>query len=139
MPLVCTRRLCIGDIDAAGIAYTGRLVDFALETLEIGCAAQGLDFAALLREGRFGLPLVHIEADFAAPFRHGDQAECHLFCEAISERSYTSRIELRRSGSERAAASLRFTAACVDLTTLRSTALPESIRTVLERLRQPAG
>ena len=137
MPLVCRRRMCIGDIDAAGIAFTGRLVAIALDALEQGLAAAGLDFAAMLREGRFGVPLVHIEADFAAPMRHGEEVACHLACETVGTSSYACRVELRRDGLDRPAATLRFTAACVDLATLRPTPLPEVYRAALARLTAP--
>lgn len=138
MPRIATRRMLINDIDAAGIAYTGRLITIAMETLEEGLAKAGLDFAAILREGRFGLPLVHVEADFTAPFRHGDVVDIDLWCDGISDRSYTCRIELRQSGGDAVAATLRFTAAVIDLATFRSVAVPAPFRAALETLLRPA-
>jgi acyl-CoA thioesterase FadM len=129
--------MLINDIDAAGIAYTGRLVTIALEALEEGLARTGLDFASMLREGRLGVPLVHISADFKSPFRHGDQVDIDLCCEDIGERSYTCRVDLLPAGRSDAAASLRFTAAVIDMTTFKATAVPPAIRAALERISPP--
>jgi 4-hydroxybenzoyl-CoA thioesterase len=137
MPRVCTRRMLINDIDAAGIAYTGRLVTIALEALETGLADVGLDFAAMLREKRFGAPLVHIEADFKRPFRHGEHVDIDLWCIGISERSYTCRIDLLPAGGTLVAASLSFTAAVIEMATFTSVPVPDYFRAALERLSPP--
>lgn len=132
--LVCSRRLTISDIDAAGIAYAGRLVCLGMEVLEEGLARVGLDFARLLRRRRHGVPLVHLEADFRRPLRHGDRVACHLVCEGTGARSYTCRVELRKGRS--VACTLRYVAAAVDLRAgFASEPLPAAIRAALAKLR----
>lgn len=139
MPRVTTRRMLINDIDAAGIAYTGRLLTIGLEAMEQGMHQAGLDFAALLREGRYGMPLVHVEADFRRPFRHGDEVGVDLWCDEIGTRSYTLRVELVPTGGTQPSASLRFTSAVVDLTTFSSVPVPDSFRAALTALLRPAA
>lgn len=134
MPRVCTRRMLINDIDAAGIAYTGRLVTIALEALETGLAEAGMDFAAMLREKRFGVPLVHVEADFKRPFRHGERVDIDLWCTEIGAHSYTCRVDLLPAGGTLVAASLRFTAAVIEMATFTSVPVPDHFRIALERL-----
>lgn len=134
MPRVASRRLLIHDIDAAGIAFTGRLVTIALDALELGLSQAGLDFAAMLREGRYGVPLVHIEADFKRPFRHGDHVDIDLCCTEIGERSYTCRVDLLPAGGGAPAARLSFTAAVIEMATFRPTTVPEAFRAALLRL-----
>lgn len=137
MPRVSSRRMLLSDIDSAGIAYTGRLITIAMETLELGLAQAGLDFAAIIREGRFGVPLVHVEADFKRPFRHGDIVDLHLCCDEIGTRSYTCRVELRPEGGATASATLRFTAAVIDMASFTSVPVPDAFRAALTTLIPP--
>ena len=137
MPRVCTRRMLIHDIDAAGIAFTGRLVTIALEALETGLSDVGMDFAAMLREKKFGVPLVHIEADFKRPFRHGERVDIDLWCIEIKEHSYTCRIDLLPASGTMVAASLSFTAAVIEMATFTSVPMPEHFRVALQRLAPP--
>ena len=134
MPRVCTRRILIGDVDSAGIAFTGRLVAIAMEVLEQGLAAAGLDWAALLRTGRYSAPMVHLEADFLRPLRHGEQIYGDLICERIGESSYTCRVDLIAPDSAAVAASVRFIAACVDGRAFTAVPVPSEFRAALESL-----
>lgn len=134
MTLTLARRMQINDIDAAGIAFTGRLVTIAMEGMEEGLARLGMDFAAILREGRYGFPIVHLEADFRRPFRHGDRVDVRIACDGIGERSYTIRVELRPAGGAAPSATLRFTAAVIDTATFTAVAVPESFRAALTSL-----
>lgn len=139
MARVCTRRLLIGDVDSAGIAFTGRLVAIAMEVLEQGLFAAGIDVAELLNSGRFGAPVVHLEADFKQPLRHGDTYHGELVCERIGTTSYTTRVDLIREADGAVAASVRFIAACVDAQpAMTSIPVPAELRAGLERLLIPA-
>ncbi len=131
---VCDRRLLIHDIDAAGIAFTGRLVTIAIEVLEQGLGLAGIEVAAVLREGRWAAPLVHLEADFKRPLRHGDVVGCDLVCETIGERSYTCRIDLRPAGAVEPAASVRIVSAVIDARSFSAVPVPAELRAALERL-----
>lgn len=134
MALVITRRMQINDIDAAGIAFTGRLVTIAMEGMEEGLARSGMDFAAIIRAGSFGFPIVHLEADFKRPFRHGDTVDVRISCDGIGDRSYVIKAELRPTGSETPSATLRFTAAVIDMATFKATAVPDAFRSALTAL-----
>jgi acyl-CoA thioesterase FadM len=134
MTRVCTRPILIGDVDSAGIAFTGRLIAIALEVLEQGLAAAGLDWSRLLREGRYGAPLVHLDADFKRPLRHGEVIHGAVVCECIGESSYTCRVDLIAAEAQDVAASVRFVAACIDAHSFTAIAVPEAFRPALERL-----
>jgi 1,4-dihydroxy-2-naphthoyl-CoA hydrolase len=131
---VCTRHLLIHDIDAAGIAFTGRLVTIALEALESGLSQVGMDFAAMIRAKRYGVPLVHIEGDFKRPLRHGDAVDIELVCEEVGARSYTCRVDLVPAGGTAPAASLRFKAAVIDMHTFKAIDMPAEFAAALARL-----
>lgn len=134
MALVCTRRILIGDVDGAGVAYTGRLIALALEVLELGWAQAGLDLAAMLRAGRLALPLVNLTADFAAPLRHGETVACHLLAGEAGTTSCSCVVELRPEGAAAPAAQVRCTAVCIDGSTFRAVPLPDDLRAALARL-----
>lgn len=137
MPRITTRRLLIGDVDSAGIAFTGRIIDIAMEVLEQGLHQVGIDFATMIKEGACGVPLVHLEADFKRPMRHGDAIHGELVCEQIGTSSYTTRIDLILDATGTLAASVRSVAVCVDPRTEQSIPLPAVIRKGLERLMAP--
>lgn len=135
MARISTRRLLIGDVDSAGIAFTGRIIDIAMEVLEQGLHEVGVDFAAMIKAGHFGVPLVHLEADFRRPMRHGDAIHGELVCERIGTSSYTTRVDLVLEPAGEVAASVRFIAACVDPQAgMTSIPLPAAVRASLERL-----
>ena len=73
---------------------------------------------------RYGVPLVHIEGDFKKPLRHGDAVGLELVCEAVGARSYTCRVDLVPEGAAAPAASLRFTAAVIDMHNFQSVDVP---------------
>ncbi len=127
-----TRRILLNHTDAFGIAFTGQLVTIAMEAVEEVLAGTAMDYAAMLRERRFGTPVVHLESDFRRPLRHGQAAEIRVSCVRIGERSYSLRAEFF-IGEDAPVATVTMVHACVDHT-LTSCALPEAIRTTLAAL-----
>ena len=127
-----TRRILLNHTDAFGIAFTGQLVTIAMEAVEEVLAGTAMDYAQLLRERRFGTPVVHLESDFRRPLRHGQTAEIRVSCQRIGERSYSMRAEFVTS-EDGPAATITMVHACVDHT-LAPCALPEAIRTTLAEL-----
>lgn len=74
-PYVERRVVPWGHCDPAGIIYTPRALDFALETID-GWQRHflGHDWRTLL-ERELGLPAVRAEVEFITPFRAGDEIE----------------------------------------------------------------
>jgi 1,4-dihydroxy-2-naphthoyl-CoA hydrolase len=131
-----TRRILLNDVDAAGVVFYARIFAIAHEVYEEAMAASGLGLDSLIRAGRIGLPLVHADADFTSPLRHGDEVACAVACEKIGTKSFAMRVDFTVHGGAqpRAAATVRQIHACVDMDRLQSTPLPEAIRHVLDRL-----
>lgn len=77
------------DIDAAGVVFFAHLFRYAHEAYEAFMAESGHSLAQLLREGVLLLPLVHAEADYSAPLRHGEQITIELRVKSVGERSFT--------------------------------------------------
>ena len=93
---VYRRRVQWGDADPAEMAYTVRFLDFAMDAIdswyrdEIGC-----DWFTLNVERQFGSPAVHLELDFKAPLRPGDEIEIRVFVEKVGTSSVTLRFDGR--------------------------------------------
>jgi len=67
------RRVVWADADPAGIAYTGRFPNFALEAIEAWCAERlGVDWFAMHARLGGGTPFVHMSMDFRSSLRPGD-------------------------------------------------------------------
>ena len=67
------RTITWSDSDPAGIAYTGRFPDFALQAIEAWSHERlGMDWYTQHRKLGGGTPFVHIDMDFRAPVRPGD-------------------------------------------------------------------
>ncbi len=64
-PFTFTRRVKWGDCDPAGIIYTPRVLDYAMEILEAWYReVVGVPWLALMRDKSLGVPTVRAELDF---------------------------------------------------------------------------
>ena len=71
---VHVRKVVWADTDPAGIAYTGRFPNFALEAIEAWCDARlGMDWFQMHSRLGGGTPFVHMNMDFRAMLRAGDR------------------------------------------------------------------
>lgn len=77
------------DIDAAGILFYGHLFRHAHDAYEQFMKAIGFPLDRLIRDGEVRLPLVHAEADYAGPLRHGDAVTVHLCVAEIGRSAFT--------------------------------------------------
>jgi acyl-CoA thioesterase FadM len=121
------RRILLNDIDAAGVAFSARIIAIAHESFELAMAASGAALESLIA-ARVGLPLVHVEADFHAPMRHGDLIDIDVHCARIGGGSVTIAISLRRG--TKPTATVRQIHACVDMDALVSRPLTDALRAV---------
>lgn len=60
------------DIDAAGIVFYPRVLEYASDVYISFLAARGLHLPKALEAASYKIPLVHAEADYMAPMRFGD-------------------------------------------------------------------
>jgi 1,4-dihydroxy-2-naphthoyl-CoA hydrolase len=81
--------VCLHDIDAAGILFYGHLFRHAHDAYEGFMAAIGFPLHRLLAAGDCPLPLVHAEADYRQPLRHGEKIRVALGVLAIGRTSFT--------------------------------------------------
>jgi YbgC/YbaW family acyl-CoA thioester hydrolase len=83
-------------------------------------------------ERDYSLPRVHVEADYKAALKYGDELAIEVCAERIGVRSFTLGFVVRRDGAE--AVLGRYVVACMDKGTQRSRDLPQDLADVL-RLR----
>ena len=62
-------------IDAAGVMFFAHLFRYAHDAYEAYMARIGLPLPEVIQRRHWLLPLVHAEADYRAPMRHGERLE----------------------------------------------------------------
>lgn len=122
-----------GDLDAAGIAYYPRLVNFlhvAFEDFFRGHVGQ--PYSDAFRAG-LAFPTVKIEMDFLSPVHYGDHVDVDVAVEHVGRSSVRIRYEASVAG--RPVFKARNTAVVVDMKAFRPTPLPDWLRERFEAAR----
>jgi 1,4-dihydroxy-2-naphthoyl-CoA hydrolase len=86
MPYHHLHRVRESERDPAGLLWPERLLSICHDAWEALLAEAGQPIHRLLTEGRFGLPIVHVELDAAQPLR-GALLEVAVVVKELSERS----------------------------------------------------
>ncbi|MFM1892805.1 MAG: hypothetical protein RLZ44_1882 [Pseudomonadota bacterium] len=81
--------VALHDIDAAGVMFFAHLFRHAHDAYEAFMAELGLPLSEVIRQRRWLLPLVHAEADYRAPLRHGERIEVRLAVEDLGTSAFT--------------------------------------------------
>lgn len=134
---VWQRRVGFGDCDPAGIAYTGRIPDFALEAIDRFWEAllDGDNWFRMNLDQGIGTPFVHLDFDFTAPITA--RAPLDLTVRAAS--LGTSSIHFGVTGGQNGTAcfSARLICVTVRVPALETIPVPHRMRAALEA-RYPA-
>ena len=115
------------DVDAAGIIFFARVLEYFHDAWLSLLALRGIDLPAILREGVWGMPLGHAEADYLGPMRFGDEVVIEVVRMDFTERSLTVGYRAR-SPSDRVLAIGQVVHVCIDRSTFRSRPLPNELR-----------
>ena len=122
-----------GDLDAAGIAYYPRLVNFLHEAFEDFFRGHvGRPYPEVFGEG-LACPTVKLEMEFQSPVHYGDQVDIGVVVEHVGRTSV--RIRYEGSVGGRPVFRARNTVVMVDMKTFRSIPVPEWLRERLEAAR----
>ena len=121
------------DVDAAGIVYFPRFLDYCHDAIEALFGALPGGYPALTMQRRIGVPTVHLEADFRAPLRYGDTCLVCLEVGHLGEKSIRFRHTLLREGDRTTCAVIQHVVATTDLDRLRAVPVPDDARTLLEQ------
>ncbi len=96
-------RVNLHDTDAAGVLFFAHLFRHAHDAYEAWMANVGFPLDAMIRDGRLRLPLVHAEADYRRPIRHGDAVRVMLAVADVGERRFSIRYRFLTADAELAA------------------------------------
>jgi YbgC/YbaW family acyl-CoA thioester hydrolase len=124
-----------GDLDAAGIAYYPRLVNFLHEAFEDFFRGHvGRPYPEVFRDG-LGCPTVKLEMEFLSPVHYGEHVDVAVVVEHIGRSS----VRIRYEGAVRGTPVFRAhnTVVVVDMKTFRSTPVPEWLKERLEAAMEP--
>ncbi len=89
-PFTVTRTVRWGDCDPAGIIYTPRVLDYAMEILEVWYReVVGVSWLTLNRERSMGVPTVRAELDFLAAPQPDQDMVLDLLVEDLGRSSIT--------------------------------------------------
>ena len=141
--IVFERPVHFQDVDAAGIVFYARLVEYthdamahffgALET----STPEVSGYVDLIMRRRIGFPAVHIEADFRAPLRYGDVVLVETSLTKVGTSSCSFRYVLRRKHDSVVAGTVTHVAVSTALETVTKVPLPADCRKLLEAHLQP--
>jgi 1,4-dihydroxy-2-naphthoyl-CoA hydrolase len=126
------------DTDAAGVMFFSHLFRHAHDAYEAFLEDANLGLAQLIATGGPHLPLVHAEADYLAPMRHGEHLRVALARERIGAHAFTLTYDfLDVDGRPKARA--RTVHVAVSGADGAPHPLPAALRAVLERLPDAGG
>ena len=119
------------DTDAAGVLFFAHLYRHAHDAYEAFMSEIGFSLDKVIRE-KILLPLIHSEADFLQPIRHGDRICINLQIKQIGNSSFT--VIYRFTGKhDQQLATASTTHVYLDSTEHTSKALPDPLRKVLSK------
>lgn len=138
-------RVRFQDVDAAGIVFFARILDYCHDGYVAFLSAAGCPLHVSLQQKAWIAPLVHAEADFIRPLRFGELLRIHLVAARLRGSVYTLGYRLERAPDAAAAPGA---AAPGEVVAVGQTVhivvepqgftrvpLPEAMRTALERLQ----
>jgi 1,4-dihydroxy-2-naphthoyl-CoA hydrolase len=123
-------RVALHDTDAAGVMFFAHLFRHAHDAYEAWMAALGFPLDAMIADGVLRLPLVHAEADYRRPLRHGEAVLVQLGVAEVRERSFALDYAFLGADGE-LAASARTVHVAVDAD--GGQALPAALQAALRR------
>lgn len=131
-PYVYTRPIRFDEIDAAGYVFYANLTAIPHEALErLLHEVNPGGYAAFVVGQRVGLPCVHVQADFTAPLRFGDEMRVELSVVGFGATSIRFDVRLVR-GDGTPCAKIDYVCACAQLDGPTKHPIPAEMRRALE-------
>ena len=135
MAVKLTRRVDYPMLDNANIAYYPRIYDLAHRFFEESWEKMcGISYPEMINEKRIGFPIVHIETEFVAPLRYGDDVTATIWISKVGTKSCTWQYRFHNQNEELLWKSEQVTV-CVDMDSLQSLVIPDYLRTGLEECK----
>ncbi len=132
-PYTYEHRVRFDEVDAAGLAYFARFFGWCHDALAAMIGGLEGGYRVLVTERRLGLPIVHVEADFASPLRFDDAIQIAVVVERLGTSSVALCFRLERVREGTHVATLRYVVVSTDLVALRAVPLPDDLRNLFAR------
>ena len=124
-------RVPMHHVDHAGVLFYANLFLHAHDAWEHFMRSQDADLAQLIETGQWRIPIVHAEADYTQPMRHGDEVDIWLQIERLGRSSIrVVYIFIDQDGEQLAVA--RTTHVFVNAVTNHSSEIPADLRKRLQ-------
>jgi 4-hydroxybenzoyl-CoA thioesterase len=134
------RPIRFADVDWARVLYFPKQLDLLHSVMEdFFRDVVGVTYADMLQRDRIGFPTVHLECDFRAPLRFGEQADVALTVVEIGKRKVVFRYDVTRAATGELTGVVVQTTVAIDPETFRSIELPPKYREALGRLVEARG
>ena len=132
------RRVHFEDVDAAGIVFFARYLNFCHEAMENFFTEVEGGYAGMITVRRVGLPAVHIEIDYTLPLRYGNAVDIETDVTHIGNSSVTLRYRFVMADTRKSVAVIRHTCVVCDLHGPTKIPIPTDIMAILQANRAPA-
>ncbi len=119
--------LGMSSVDGAGVLFYPELFRHAHDAYEAFMREVGMELAELLQEGVYALPIVHAEADYLKPMRHGATFTVRLVVARIGDSSFNLEVGFFDPSSE-PCARVHTVHVWLERATGKAAALPEEVR-----------
>lgn len=129
--IVYERPIKFEEVDAAGIVFFARFVNYAHEAMEHFFGALEGGYAKLILERRTGFPAVHLDVSFRSPARYGDTLRVETSVDRVGNRSAVLRYRMLQAGTGMLVAEIAHTVVLSDLRTITSCDMPADVRALL--------
>lgn len=117
------------DVDAAGIVFYPRffvLCHMAFE--DFVTQASHVSYAHVITKRGIGFPAVHVDANFSYPLYYGDTVELSVSVSHLGTSSIKVTYGFTEATSHKTCFNAVITSVCTNLSTKKSTPIPEDLR-----------
>lgn len=120
------------DVDAGGVLFYGRVYDYIHVAYEEFWASEGVERGVFFSGAEYLIPVVHSEADYRMPIRHGERVRVTIDVTQVGRASFALRHRIAGpDGSPRVDA--RTVHAFARKGSMRPMGIPEHLRAILLR------
>lgn len=128
-------KIKLHETDAAGLLFFSNQLKIVHDAYESLLEQIGFNFAELIRNKNFFLPIVHSESDYKSPLFVGDLIEIQITVTNVGKTSFTLAYKLL-GASQNLVGTTQTVHVTMDKTTRKKISLPSDLRLKLEELYQ---
>ena len=123
--------LGLSSVDAAGVLFYPELLRHAHDAYEDFMARIDWALPDILARGELLIPVVHVDADYLRPLRHGTPVDVMVSVGGLGDTSFTIDCDFVADG-DTPSARVRSVHVCIDAAKHRPVPVPEGLREQLE-------